>query len=230
VWSKTLNLRQEPSDSAMVIRKLSYGTPVTITKQNINTVPYQLNFFSYTPEELESIKNRGGASTPVILNSEWIKVKTNQNEEGYLINKLLLSIKPIKENDYKNYFLKIFDLTQYQKKVIPHKDFSCEYSNIDEIFTSRKNKVIFKLSQTVMKKDNIDCHGLHYEGGEILLPQFSFEEAFVFLDMLMNFNGLDFNYKANSSFGYAYDEAVSGEADLKKTKKGILFTWGQGDN
>jgi CRISPR/Cas system Type II protein with McrA/HNH and RuvC-like nuclease domain len=222
VWVANLNLRQQPSPSAPVIKKLIYGTPVEILKQDEKPVPYKLPFFSY--KDTAAAIPKDGIQNQVVLDGEWIKVKTAQQEEGYIINKLLLDIEPMKFTEgVTDYFVRVFQLTKHEKKTIKQKDKECP-NHVDNIayetFTSNINKVLLKTEEN---KDAY-CGGYYTSNTKISIPEFSFEKAFVFFNKIMPPEINDFEYKADELFSYALDQ-VPNEVILKKAECGVDFEW-----
>jgi hypothetical protein len=225
VWVASLNLRQQASASAPVIKKLAYGTPVTVLKQDEKPVPYKLHFFSYK-DSADAIP-QNGEQGQVILDSEWLKVTTEQQEQGYVVNKLLLDIEPMPMNGVRSvdYLVHVFKLTKHQKKTTRQKEKECEKNQeaitVHETFTADSNKI-------VLKTEEIDhCVDFDTTGGAISIPNFPFDSAFVFFNAFLPPEPVGFTYQANKIFDYGIDQ-VGNSATLKKTKNGIQFEWYDG--
>jgi hypothetical protein len=221
VWTVSgINLRAQPSISAAVVKKLPYGTPVTVFNQDKKPISYPFVFFSVQAD----------TNPQVVLPSQWIKVKAAQ-QEGYVLDKTLLSFVPCQPHDHiESCLIRVFKLTKQQREkksqLANCGDSYTRYTSIEETFTSPHNQVLLKTTVN----DGDEC--TRGEHGEVLIPGLSFEKAFIFFNAILppEVVNATFNYQADEVFGYSLDAAASANADLKKTKNGVHFEWDFGEN
>ncbi|MEN6319320.1 MAG: SH3 domain-containing protein [Syntrophaceae bacterium] len=225
VWAaKGLNLRQHPSPSASVIKVLPYGTAITVLNQDEKSVPYDFEFFR-RKDTSETLTQISGEQPNVVLRGQWIKVR-DAEQEGYVFDKLLLDIAPKNTNeDFKDYLVRVFSLTNHKKEKKQHKNKEHgKYIAVYTTCTSKENSV-------VLWTQDIDGDAtVRGSGGNISIPEFSFEKAFIFFNVIMPaLSDHGFKYKSGREFEYLLDP-IGNTALLKKTKRGVSFEWFFGMN
>lgn len=231
VWAISgVNLREQPADTAAMVKKLPYGTPVTVLAQDNPPVSYALAFFAYK-NTADSATQTAEPRPQVVLNTHWLKVQAAQ-QQGYVLNNTLLPFVPMHPNeDFEKYLIRAFNLTEHQRQKKSQKsdcgegERATKYTTVYDTFTSPKNKVVLKTRES----GGDSCTTGH--GGEIALPDLSFEQAFVFFNATLPPEvDVGFTYHANKRFEYGLDQAGASEATLKKTKTGVHFEWYFGMN
>jgi hypothetical protein len=147
-----------------------------------------------------------------------MKVSRNANDGKYYL-----------ENESVDYLIRIFNLTNHRKKTKQGKEKSCDgakYTAVYHTFKSNDNKAVLETEEI---NDGSQCNTGN--GVNISIPEFSFEKAFVFFNAFIPpEQKVGFDYQAGQKFSYALDEASAGNAELKKTKNGVYFSWFHGMN
>jgi len=221
VWAvRGLNLRQQPSPSAPVVRKLPYGASVTVVKHDELPVPYRFEFFP-KKSAANTLTQIAHEQPQVILDGQWIRVKLAQ-QEGYLFDKLLLDVAPKRHSEaLQAYLVRVFGLSSPQRQAKEHKDdvSGITYTTVYQTFTSKTNSVVL----TIEESDG-DASTMANKG-RISIPAISFEKAFVFFCAIFPpLADHGFHYQAGQEFEYLLDE-IGNIARLTKTNSGVLFEW-----
>jgi len=180
VWvAKGLNLRQQPSPSAPVIKTLPYGTVVMVLNQDEKSVPYDFEFFQ-RKDTSETLTQISGEQPKVVLRGKWIKVRAAE-QEGYVFDKLLLDLAPKNTDEsFTNFLVRVFNLTHCKKGKKQHKSKEGgKYTGVYTTCTSNENNVV------LWTEDVDGDESVKGSGGEISIPEFSFEKAFIFFNVIM---------------------------------------------
>lgn len=219
VWAaQTLDLRQLPSQSGPLVKKIPYGTQVTVIKQDEKSTPVELNFFQQADDQPAMLRDEHPQQ--IMLNGQWIKIKTDK-QEGYALNHLLLDLSPKNSDEsYENYLVRVFELTnhQQQKKQLQNRESGTQYKMVSNIWTSPKNGVILNTEETDGDESTAGSNG------KIIIPQFTFDQGLVFFNYLMPVISHGYKYQPGQLLNYLIDE--SGNAGtLKKIDKGISYEW-----
>jgi len=205
VWAaQGMSLRDGPSASAHIVKKLVYGTPVSALPQSDKPVAYEMEFFSKIARPASGGKPRA----QVLLDGEWIKIRAG-DREGYVFDKLLLPFPPIKvDEDTEHYLARIFKLTA--RPAVNHG------GAIDTEYVSHGPRII-----QLVRHESSEASAI---GGEVFIPDMSFDEAFVFFNAILPPTlDADFSYLKGALFEYQYQ--APGGARLTKEKGGVRFYW-----
>jgi len=221
----SLNLRKEPSSSSPVVKMLPYGTSVEVLEQDEKLVPHQMEFYQYK-DTSDALTQVSPTRPQVVLRGHWIKVKAFE-QEGYVFSKLLLEIEPKKAGEATEaYFVRVFHLTsrKVRSKHLKSKESGNPYTETTHVFSSSTSHVVLETEENDGEADTCG------EGGDLSIPNWSFERGFVFFNAVMPpVTEVGFEYQDGKTFEYALDE-VPNMALLKKTKTGISFRWFFGVN
>jgi hypothetical protein len=205
VWAaQGMNLRDGPSASGRIVKKLVYGTPVSVLPQSDKPVAYEMEFFPKITRPASDGKPRA----QVLLDGEWIRIKAG-DQQGYVFNKLLLPFPPIKaDEDTEHYLARIFELTA--RPAVNHG------GAIDTEYVSHGPRKI-----QLVRHESSEASAI---GGEVFIPDMSFDEAFVFFNAVLPPTlDADFSYQKGALFEYQYQ--APGGARLTMEKGGVRFYW-----
>ena len=165
VWAESgLNLREAPGAKELKTGGVMFGDFVIVAEKT--EIPFNVEGITYFDEDDPS---RSG--DPVILYGNWVKVKTEAGNIGYVIDQYLLPIKPVSRT------------VVGRVSVLP-----LALLNTDTVFAKEKNEKSGKPNYSINQRYDGDVKvRLEYEGsGSLEVYQFygrSIEEVLVILSV-----------------------------------------------
>ena len=226
VWAANgSNLRQAPSSTAPVVKKLVYGTAVETLSQDGAPVADKMTFFA-ARHNITSLTQMSAKSPQVVLNGRWLKVAAG-GQQGYAFDSLLLAYPPLKEKEEPTaWLIRAFSLKAGKAVTRREKSEDAGMTNVltTRPYASADGNIVLKV------ESNRGDAGVYGDGGAIRIRRIGFDQAFVLFNALfppLSANG--YQYQPGQRFSYLLDE-VGNSAELKKAGDGVEFSWFYGLN
>lgn len=209
VWANNAHLRAVPNAEAAVVEKLSFGRTIKI--DTITTPPATTPFVFY--------QDATDSAAPITLNGQWLKVKAEDNE-GYVIDQLLLDYASPHKEPTEQYFVRTFGmkLNDSDAKKIKTKSAgkkSISFPKVTREYTSPQAHLVFI---------SIDGANNQYrESGTLTLINYDFNKAMVFMTGIYPIVQVT-QYVPNQSLEYNYDKTPE-TASVTKQGDDVVVKW-----